>query len=43
LLPIFAEIGKTEVTKRVRGIHHEKGWYFAPSLVLLEQSHQKIL
>jgi len=25
----FAEIGEAEVTKRVRGIHHENGWYFA--------------
>jgi len=29
-LPSFMEVGKAEVTKRMRGIHHEKGWYFAP-------------
>jgi len=29
-LPSFAEIGKAVVTKRVRRIIHEKGWYFAP-------------
>jgi len=29
-LPSFAEIGKAEVIKRVRGIHYEKGWYFVP-------------
>ena len=32
-LPSFAEIGKSEVTKLVRGIHNEKHWYFAPSSV----------
>jgi len=26
----FTEIVKAEVTKWVRGIHHKKGWYFAP-------------
>ena len=26
-LPSFAKNGKAEVTKRVRGIHDEKGWY----------------
>jgi len=40
-LPSFAEIDKAEVTKRVRGIHHEKGRYFPTSLWLLEQSRQK--
>ena len=28
--PSFAEIGKAGVTKRVRGIHHKKSWYFTP-------------
>jgi len=28
----FCEIGKAEMTKRVHGIHHEKGWYFPPPL-----------
>jgi len=28
----FAKIGKAELTKRVRGIHHEKSWYFCPFL-----------
>jgi len=36
----FAEIGKAEVTKWVCGIYHKKGWHFAPSLELLDQSHQ---
>jgi len=29
-LPTLAEIGEAEETTRVRGIHHKKGWYFAP-------------
>jgi len=32
-LPSFGEIGKSEVTKLVRGIHNEKHWYFAASSV----------
>jgi len=31
-LPCFAEIGKAEVNKRVRGIHHEKRLIFCPFL-----------
>jgi len=31
-LSSFADIGKVEVTKRVRDIHHEKVWNFAPCL-----------
>jgi len=28
LMPSLAEIGKAEVSKQVRGIHHETGWHF---------------
>jgi len=29
-LPTFVENGKAQATKQTRGIHHKKGWYFAP-------------
>jgi len=41
ILPSFAENRKAKVTKRVRGIRHKKGWYFALCLWLLERCHQK--
>jgi len=40
-LPSFAEIGKAEATKRLRGIHHEKGWYLPLSQKLLKRFRQK--
>jgi len=43
-LSSFAEIGKAEVTKRVRGIHHERvWWYFAPFSVASGAISPKIL
>jgi len=39
----FAEIGKAELTKQVRVIHHEKGWYFAPFSVASGAISPKIL
>ena len=42
-LPSFAELGKAEVTKQVRGIRHEKGWYIAPFSLASGATSPKIL
>jgi len=42
-LPSFTEIGKAEVTKCVRGIHHEKSLVFCPFLCSFWCNIAKIL
>jgi len=45
-LPSFAKIGKSEITKRMRGIHHEKRLVFCPVVCgfwTLERSRQNFI